>query len=43
VFLPSEQVGGRPSPPLSKALVLARDIAIEDVSITGQIRRGLEE
>jgi hypothetical protein len=42
VFLPFEQDGGRLSLILSKALMLARDSAIEDVSITSQIRRGLE-
>ncbi|WP_150255884.1 DUF4132 domain-containing protein [Nocardiopsis deserti] len=43
VFLPFEQDGGRLALILSKALMLARDSAIEDASITGQIRRGLEE
>ncbi|NYH55770.1 hypothetical protein HNR06_005359 [Nocardiopsis arvandica] len=42
VFLPFEQDGGRLSLILSKALMLAGDSAIEDVSITRQIRRGLD-
>ncbi|WP_442789817.1 DUF7737 domain-containing protein [Nocardiopsis sp. EMB25] len=42
VFLPFEQDGGRLALILSKALMLAEDSAIEDVSITRQIRRGLD-
>lgn len=42
VFLPFEEDGGRLAVILSKALMLARDGAIEDESITGQIRRGLD-
>lgn len=42
VFLPFEQDGGRLALILSKALMLARDSAIEDESITRQIRRGLD-
>jgi hypothetical protein len=43
VFLPFEQDGGRLALILSKALMLAKDSTIEDVSITSQIRRGLDE
>ncbi|WP_017570380.1 DUF4132 domain-containing protein [Nocardiopsis halotolerans] len=42
VFLPFEQDGGRLALILSKALLLAGDSAIEDASITRQIRRGLD-
>ncbi|WP_017597339.1 DUF4132 domain-containing protein [Nocardiopsis lucentensis] len=42
VFLPFEQDGGRLALILSKALMLAKDSAIEDASITRQIRRGLD-
>ena len=40
LFLPFEQDGGRLALILSKALILVRDGAIEDESITRQIRRG---
>ncbi|MEV2278783.1 DUF4132 domain-containing protein [Nocardiopsis sp. NPDC049922] len=42
MFLPFEQDGGRLALILSKALMLAKDSAIEDVSIARQIRRGLD-
>ena len=42
VFLPFEEDGGRLAVILSKALMLAGDGEIEDESITGQIRRGLD-
>lgn len=41
VFLPFEQDGGRLALILSKALMLVKDSAVEDESITAQIRRGL--
>lgn len=42
MFLPFEQDGGRLALILFKALMLAKDSAIEDVDITRQIRRGLD-